>query len=357
MRNKKILIVNSHIPWGGLGQFTLSLVDGLKLNNYEVYGMITHSDSDNFLLFDKLVDKNHYIGNLGKIKKYISAIKYIYSIKPDVIIINYNAVIHFILPFLPKTKVIDIIHNDVGDFYRISNINSKHVNLWIAPTPGIKDGFLKYTKNAKLQTQNTKVISHGVSLSQNDTDSKNKEIFELIFVGAVYEHKGADLLPEIFHKIKKNNKNVKLNIVGDGILKEKLKLEFEKLRLSQDVVFHGVISHEEVRKKMAKSHILLFPTRIEAFGLVIAEAMMEGTVPVVTLLEGITDATVKNAKTGYLIKKNNTEAFSSKIIELINNKELYKTLSSQTKDYAKKHLSINSMSSAYDEEIKRLLNE
>jgi len=354
---KKILIVNSHIPWGGLGQFTLSLVDGLKSNNYELYGMITHSNSDNFSLFDKMLDQNYYIGNLGKIKKYFSAIKYIYSIKPDVIIINYNAVIHFILPFLPKTKVIDIIHNDVGDFYRISNINNKHVSLWIAPTPGIKNGFLQYTKNAKLQMQNTKVISHGVSLSKNDTDSKNEDIFNIIFVGAVYEHKGADLLPEIFNKIKQKSKNVKLSIVGDGILREELELKFKELGLDKDVVFHGVIPHEEVRKKMAESHVLLFPTRVEAFGLVIAEAMMEGAVPIVTLLEGITDATVKNGKTGYLIQKNDIEAFSSKITELINNKELYKMLSIRTKDYAKKHLSIDSMSATYDKEIKRLINE
>ena len=353
---KKILIVNSHIPWGGLGQFTLSLVDGLKEKNYTIYGLITHDNSANFELFENKVDENYYVGNLGKIKKYFSALKYIYKIKPDLIIINYNAVIHFLLPFLPKSKVIDIIHSEDKEFYRISNINSQYIDSWITPTPGVKKHFFEYSNNQKKQTENTKVISHGVRTSQNLNESKS-EIFEILFVGVLYEHKGVNLLPEIFKQIKDKHSNVRLNIVGDGILKDDIEKKFEELGLKNDVIFHGVISHEEVRKKMAESHVLLFPTRVEAFGLVIAEAMMEGVVPVVSLLEGITDATVKNNETGFLVKKDDEDTFAEKILYLIENKNSYEKMSIQTKEYAVKNLSLEAMSSAYDKEIKRLLNE
>ncbi|MDM5272550.1 glycosyltransferase family 4 protein [Sulfurovum sp. zt1-1] len=354
---KKILVVNSLIPWGGLGNFTLSLVDGLKEKNYEVYGLITHSDRDNFKLFDKKVYENYYVGNLGKIKKYFSVLKYIYKIKPDVIIINYNAVIHFLLPFLPNIKVIDIIHNDVDDFYRISNINSKYIDLWISPTPGIKDGFLKYVKYDENKNKNTKTISHGITSSTNNTSNKPDETFELLFVGAIYEHKGVDLLPDILKKVKDKKENVRLNIVGDGKLIDELKLKFKKLGLDKDVIFHGVIPYEKVRKKMSESHILLFPTRIEAFGLVIAEAMMEGCVPIVTLLEGITDATVINNKTGFLITKNDVNGFVQKVLLLMEDKSLYDKLSLQAKNHAQKYLSLDAMSDSYDKEIKRLLSE
>lgn len=353
---KKVLIVNSHIPWGGLGTFTLSLIDSLKSNDYKVYGLITHSNEDNFKLFDEKVDENYYAGNFGKIKKYFSVLKYIYKIKADVIIINYNAVVHFLLPFLPKTKIIDIIHNDVEDFYRISNINSNYIDLWIAPTPGIKKGFIKYVNNDKNKDLKTKVISHGITTSINKKIN-NDDYFDLLFVGAIYEHKGADLLPEIFSKICQQHKGVRLNIVGDGKLKDNIENEFKDLGLQKDVIFHGVIPHNEVRSLMSQCQVLLFPTRVEAFGLVIAEAMMEGCVPIVTLLEGITDATVTNKKTGFLIEKDNIEEFCSKIQTLINDKDLYETLSKDTAEHAKKYLSLKTMGMNYDTEIKGLLSE
>ena len=48
IKQKSILIINSHIPWGGLGQFTLSLARGLDSEGYEVHGLVTHSNEDNF---------------------------------------------------------------------------------------------------------------------------------------------------------------------------------------------------------------------------------------------------------------------------------------------------------------------
>jgi len=139
---KKVLIVNSHIPWGGLGQFTLSLADGLSKENYEVHGLVTHSNEDNFETFKALTHSTAYLGHLHKLFKYFVVFLLLWKTRPDVIIINYNGLIHFLLPFTPKSTIISIIHNDVDDFYRISKINHKFVNKWVAPTSGIKQGFI-----------------------------------------------------------------------------------------------------------------------------------------------------------------------------------------------------------------------
>ncbi|MCK5538016.1 MAG: hypothetical protein KAI79_14420, partial [Bacteroidales bacterium] len=130
---KKVLIVNSHIPWGGLGQFTLSLARGLSSKEYEVYGLVTHSNKDNYNTFKSITNKTKYVGHLNKYIRYVSVLSYIWKLKPDAIVINYNAVIHFLLPFIPKTTVISIIHSDAEEFYRISMINQKYVDAWVAP--------------------------------------------------------------------------------------------------------------------------------------------------------------------------------------------------------------------------------
>jgi glycosyltransferase involved in cell wall biosynthesis len=352
MIKQKILIVNSHIPWGGLGQFTLSLARGLKEKEYKVFGLVTHSNEDNFKAFTSITDSTVYFGNYSKLFKYLAIWWYIFSTRPDVIIINYNAAIHFLLPFLPKSIVIDIIHNDVDDFYRISGINQKYVSAWVAPTPGIKDGFIKYSSFQRAATD-THIISHGISESVLEYTSTATE-FVMTFVGAVYEHKGADLLPDIFEKISLAIPYVKLQIVGDGKLVNELKTIFDNKGFSDRVNFMGVISHDNVRKTLATSDILLFPTRVEAFGLVIAEAMMEGAIPVVTLLPGITDATVTDGETGFLIAKDDVEAFAQTCIQIAKDQILKQRLSIQAKTQAQKKLSLSTMSAKYDNLIGEL---
>ncbi|MDO9207668.1 MAG: glycosyltransferase family 4 protein [Sulfuricurvum sp.] len=348
-----VLIVNSHIPWGGLGQFTLSLAQGLRAEGYEVHGLVTHSDEDNFSTFKQLTSTTTYIGNLGKLAKYIAALKLLWKMKPDVIIINYNAVIHFLLPFIPKSMVIDIIHNDVEDFYRISKINHRYVNTWIAPTPGIKEGFINYAALERAE-HDTVVISHGISESKTIRSAHDETQLNIAFVGAVYEHKGADLLPRIMEKILAVIPYAKLRIIGTGNLEPDLKNEFATKGLSENVEFMGVIPHELVRETLAQSDILLFPTRVEAFGLVIAEAMMEGAVPVVTLLPGITDATVEDGKAGYLISKDNGDAFAQRVIELGKDKSLLISMSHASKTAAMERLSLKTMSRNYSDLIRKV---
>ncbi|MDP3465877.1 MAG: glycosyltransferase family 4 protein [Sulfuricurvum sp.] len=355
MKALSVLIVNSHIPWGGLGQFTLSLAQGLKSEGYEVHGLVTHSDEDNFNAFKHLTSTTTYVGNLGKLAKYIAVLKLLWKLKPDVTLINYNAVIHFLLPFIPKSRVIDIIHNDVEDFYRISKINHHYVNAWVAPTPGIKEGYIKYAGLPRAKND-TVVISHGISQSKTVRPAYNETELNLAFVGAVYEHKGADMLPQIMEKILAVVPYAKLRIIGSGKLESALKSEFESKGMSKSIEFMGVIPHEGVRETLAQSDILLFPTRVEAFGLVIAEAMMEGAVPVVTLLPGITDATVENGETGYLISKDDVETFAKKVIDLARDRNLLVSMSNRCKIAAQEHLSLSTMGRNYRDLIEKMSN-
>jgi glycosyltransferase involved in cell wall biosynthesis len=179
----------------------------------------------------------------------------------------------------------------------------------------------------------------------------------LAFVGAVYEHKGANLLPKIMEMVLDEIPYAKLRIIGSGKLESELKSEFERKEMSKSIEFLGVISHEQVREILAQSDILLFPTRVEAFGLVIAEAMMEGAVPVVTLLPGITDATVEDGKTGYLIPKDNVDAFAQKVIELGKDKNLLMRMSQASKIVAQERLSLSTMSRNYTNLITELSHQ
>jgi rhamnosyl/mannosyltransferase len=79
-------------------------------------------------------------------------------------------------------------------------------------------------------------------------------------------------------------------VVGDGYCRHKYVKLVRALGL-ENVVFKGRVSDEELKRLYAASHAIVLPsvTRLEAFGIVLLEAMGAGCVPVVSDLPGLRD--------------------------------------------------------------------
>lgn len=145
-----------------------------------------------------------------------------------------------------------------------------------------------------------------------------------IFVSRVVKMKGmADVL-EAFFYIQKELKDVKLWIVGDGdgeYIKE-LKETMKFYSISTKVRFFGHVSEEEKLELMRKAHVLLHASVKEGWGLVIIEAASQGTPSVVYNVSGLRDS-VKNGKTGIVLKENNPREMASQAMNLLKNKDRY----------------------------------
>lgn len=352
---KKILIANSHIPWGGLGQYTINLSQNLSDKGYEVYGLITHQDDQLFRVFSQTTKETYYVGDYSRIRKYAEIIKIILKLKPHIIIENYLAPIHFVSCFIPKfTKIISIIHSDANDYYRIAALNKNRINSWIVPTLKLKNEFEKYVGDSKI-TDKIVVIPHGVKMDITPKNIKRNTCINILFIGSLFEHKGVDLLPEIMNEVKNRCADVHLTIIGDGVLKEYLNEKILEYNLSSYISLIGVITNSQVRKYLQNADILLFPTRLEAFGLVIAESMMEGVVPIVSLLHDVTDQIVENDVTGYLVPVNDVKGFVDKIEVLYHNPQKKHTMSLLAKKHAEKYFTSEIMINQYIEVIEKIL--
>lgn len=352
----KIAITVSQItPGGGLTKYICTLIEILtKSTDNDVWLITTHPSKANPTIERFVKEKKiNYISlsHLPLIRKYISLISVLRKINPDVIINNYNAPTQYTLPFLPsKIKIVHILHNNTEDFYRVAAINGKYVNQWIAPTPALAQYFDEYT-HQKYSAQIT-VIPHGVE--NPICPSIKSEIPQLTYVGVLYEHKGVKILPDIIKKLLDKQYNFHFTFIGDGILRT----ELEK-RLSQEiqkgfVEFTGRISGEEVYRRLSKTDIFVYPTHIDAFGLVIAEAMINQAIPVVTLLPGITDSIIDNGTNGYLIEKDNIEMFVDRITQLLDDSTLMDTMREKAKDKVLNHFSIEKMTTNYTDFINKL---
>jgi len=100
--------------------------------------------------------------------------------------------------------------------------------------------------------------------------------FDLVLghVGKIYEAKNHKFLIQLFHELSKNEKNVKLLIVGDGILRSEIEDEIDKYNLNDRVIITGM--QNETAPFYSAIDLFLFPSIFEGFGLAILEAQASG---------------------------------------------------------------------------------
>lgn len=353
----KIIITVSQItPGGGLSKYICTLADILTKNtNNQIYVITTHASEDNLQLEQLMAERAieyKSLGGLSTIKKYFSLVSLIRKISPDVIINNYNAPTQYIFPFLPRRiKVVHILHNNTDDFYRVAAINAKFVDRWIAPTPALQEYFDAYTRHKYANKIST--IPHAVDDALNISPALS-DTAQLTYVGVLYEHKGVLVIPDIIKRIVDKGYKFHFTFIGDGVLRSALEGLLSEEIDKGIVDFAGRILGEEVYTKLQQTDIFVYPTHIDAFGLVIAEAMMNGAVPVVTCLKGITDTIVDDGVNGFLVGQDDVSCFVDRISFLLEDKEQRMNMSHAARDKARTNFSKEVMKKNYIEMISSL---
>lgn len=353
----KIVITVSMIsPGGGLTKYVCSLAKILTdTGNNEVWIVTTHPSKTNPELENLMQERSirHIsFSAQSRIRKYFSLISVLRKISPDILINNYNAPTQYILPFLHrKIKVVHVLHNNTPDFYRVASINGRYVDRWIAPTPALMDYFNAYTQ--EIYQDRVTVIPHGVEALIVEHAKKNS-VVRLAFVGVLFEHKGVKILPEIIHRLLAKKYKFHFTFIGEGILRKTLETELQEDIRNGIVDFTGRISGKEVYQKLSNTDIFVYPTHLDAFGLVIAEAMINFAVPIVTRLEGITDSLIDDNINGYLIEQDDIDAFVAKISCLIEDKALREQMGLSAMRKASKCFTLGVMKTNYINFINQL---
>jgi glycosyltransferase involved in cell wall biosynthesis len=122
----------------------------------------------------------------------------------------------------------------------------------------------------------------------------------LIFNGQLIERKGIFELLEAFANIQKSDSDISLLMLGRGREQDRL-LKIITDNHIRNVFFPGFVQYDEVYKYFAISDMLVIPSREEAWGLVINEAMACGLPVITTDKVGACDDMIQQGKNGYVI--------------------------------------------------------
>jgi glycosyltransferase involved in cell wall biosynthesis len=151
-----------------------------------------------------------------------------------------------------------------------------------------------------------KVIYNGISpefLEKADTNrikSNADGTYRITYIGRLVKIKGVDLLIRAVAEIA-GEKNVVLDVVGDGAERKALEELSEKLGTDENVHFHG--QQADVGQFLKKSDIFVYPSVCqEVFGISIVEAMAYGLPCVANNVGGIPEI-IEDGKNGFLTKE------------------------------------------------------
>lgn len=116
--------------------------------------------------------------------------------------------------------------------------------------------------------------------------------------------------------LKNKGYQARLDICGDGPLKDYLITLVKELGLIDQVVFHGFLPRQTVLEKMRESNVFLMPSAPETLGLAFLESMASGCVVVGHRGWGI-DGIIKDGVDGFLVNSPTPEEIAHKVITYV----------------------------------------
>ena len=187
-----------------------------------------------------------------------------------------------LLPRLTGTKVILDIHDIVPEFYagkfKVSErslvfrmlVMVEQFSAWYCNHVIISNHlwYAKLTKRSVRQQKCTTIINYpdpSIFCRRSSTRSKDDE-FVLCYPGTLNQHQGLDLAICAVAKVCERIPSIRLQIIGDGPDREKLKKMVTDLGLENFVKISGFVPMERVAEIMANVDLGIVPKRADSFG-------------------------------------------------------------------------------------------
>lgn len=178
------------------------------------------------------------------------------------------------------------------------------------------------------------------------TNIVGNELPTIIFASRLVWEKNLSTLINIYKALEARDMPYNMVIAGDGVARATLEAKMPRAR------FLGTVDHETLAMLYASSDVFVFPSISETYGNVVVEAMACGC-PAVIARGGGSQSLVEDGVTGYLCEPDDSDAYVSKIDELISSPTLGASMSRAGLDYTR-GLDWEVLASTYFSDVEKL---
>jgi 1,2-diacylglycerol 3-alpha-glucosyltransferase len=321
------------------------------------YGDGHHADAANI---KRIPARSIYFDPEDRLMKYGSALKLLPELKKekyDIIHINTPFVAHYLglkLAKLLHIPCVETYHTFFEDYLHhylpwipqgmarslartVSKKQCNSVNAIVVPSQPMLDVLRVYGVSSSVNVIPTG-LQEGSFAESDGLAFKKKHSIEnkrpmLLYVGRVAFEKNIPFLFEMTKVLAERHPNVLLVIAGEGPAEKSLHQLAITLKIEDNVKFIGYLDRDtELNACYKSADVFVFSSKSETQGLVLLEAMAQGT-PVVGIAE-LGTASILHEGQGALIATENAVEFSDKVASLIEDHSKRDLLSQKAKDYA-----------------------
>ena len=215
-------------------------------------------------------------------------------------------------------------HNHYHDDYRYArNVirSAYYLDYFVLVSEPLREFYAEHLSNS-----NCKCVWIPNIIDKIPKQVSSLEEKRIVSVGRLSPEKGYMDLLKVFSVIANKYNTWHLDIIGDGVEKERLEKFISNHNLESRVTLHGFQNKDYIDKILHESSIYVMTSFTESFGIVLLEAMSHG-LPCIAFdsAEGARDL-INSGMNGYLIKNRSYVAMIKKIEDLMNDIEVRKKI-------------------------------
>lgn len=268
--------------------------------------------------------------------------------------------IGFFLKISYEAKYVSTIHSDYKDDYRgnsyktlvFSNINRlvlKRFDNYIT----VSDNFKEMLIQRGFKEEKIFVVYNGIDFKQDMEEFTRNEVLirngimgckhYVSMIARFHPVKGHTVFLDACKNVLEKFEDVIFILVGDGDLKDELKLYAENIGIKNNVYFAGFRKPDEF---LFISDFTVLASYTESFPLVILESAFYEKTVISTEVGGI-NKLIKNEENGYLVMPGDSEGMGDRMLELLKDSEKSYCLGQKLFEDASANYSIESMTENY----------
>lgn len=353
----KILISVPSLCIGGAEQMVTQLVEHIDSDKNNVK-LIVLSAKQGTHIEDELENEDIDIVYLNKeigpsINAIIKATKIAQKFNPDIIHTHLSS-FFYLVPYarMYGVKILHTVHSK--PIYEAKGIRRSILNYFYKKNIGIPVAISdligkEVSEVYKLNLNSIEIVYNPVDIKRFSIESNQRHDDAIIFINIArfVEPKNHLELIQAFKEVNERNRNTRLLLLGDGLLRNRIENKIKELNLESSVELKGNVPNVEYY--LAKSDVFVLPSAYEGLPLTILEAMASGLPIIATSVGGVPDIVNKN---GILTKPGNSEQLVHAMIELAENKELRYKMGEISKIEVQKY-DISKVTSKYEKLYKK----
>ncbi len=207
--------------------------------------------------------------------------------------------------------------------------------------------------------QKSKVIYRGCVIGQVP-ERVEKPYVRIVSVGNLGEVKGFEYLIKSFAIVRETHKNIRLSIIGAGVLENQLRRFAAELGVSDEVEFMGALSWEAVQSELAQSNIYVQPSIRTAGGLEegFCQAVLEAQVmqlPAIVFNSGALVETIEDGVTGFVVPERDCDVLAEFIGILVEDDSLRWRIGAEGRKRARDKFEINAQNAIWRSTAEELM--